>query len=274
LAAINVVDVISGLCRPELAAASGTFRRRQLIGRFAHVGAADAEGSNQVTKEALVMRRWVLGWLRASAALVLAGVVALPTAGNVGAEPGATNVVTEVAVANGEPVNGYYVINRQPSPNLSACPGPSPAAVGRDIYACEPRQAIAEVCWPAPASVLCAVDPWSKRLRRFPAPGSLPAVDPPATPIPFALLLDDGTSCVLENGIDWGGRRDGLVPAYGCDPRVISRGVLIDPGQDPVSAIDRSQPLWTVRVGQLGPRGTSFEPPRQQTVTTAWFAGN
>jgi hypothetical protein len=41
-----------------------------------------------------------------------------------------------------------------------------------------------------------------------------------------------------------------------------------------VSAIDRSQPAWTVRVGQLGPRGASFEPPRQQSVTTAWFAGN
>ncbi len=217
---------------------------------------------------------WAFVWMRVAAALMLVASAALQAAGNVHAYPGATDVITVVAVANGEPVNGYNVINRQPSPNLSACPGPSPAAVGKDIYACEPSQALAEVCWPAPASVLCLVDPWSNALRRFPAPGALPAVDPPATPMPFALVLDDGTSCVLPNGIDWGGRRDGLVPAYGCDPRPISRGVLIEPGQDPASAIDRSQPLWIVRVGLLGPRGASFEPPRRYTVRTAWFAGN
>jgi hypothetical protein len=211
--------------------------------------------------------------MRVAAVLTLVVLVALQTAGNVGAQP-ATQTVTVVAVANGAPVNGYNVINRQPSPNLSACPGPSPSAVANDIYACQPNQALAQTCWPAPASVLCLVDPWSKELRRFPAPGALPAVNPPATPMPLALVLDDGTSCVLASGVDWGGRRDGLTPAYVCDPRVISRGVLIDPGADPFSAIDRSQPAWTVRVGQLGPRGTSFEPPRQQTVQTAWFAGN
>jgi hypothetical protein len=210
--------------------------------------------------------------MRVAVVLILL-VVALQAAGPVNAEP-ATQTITVVAVANGEPVNGYTVINRQPSPNLSACPGPSPSAVSDDVYACEPNQALAQVCWPGPASVLCLVDPWSKELRRFPAPGALPAVSPPATPMPLALVLDDGTSCVLASGVDWGGRRDGLVPAYVCDPRVISRGVLIDPGADPLSAIDRSQPAWTVRVGQLGPRGTSFEPPRQQKVTTAWFAGN
>jgi hypothetical protein len=211
--------------------------------------------------------------MRVAAVLTLVVIVALQAAGNVAAQPG-TQLITVVAVANGEPVNGYNVINRQPSPNLSACPGPSPAGVSGDIYACVPNQSLAQVCWPSPASVLSLVDPWSKELRRFPAPGALPAVSPLETPMPLALVLDDGTSCVLASGVDWGGRRDGLVPAYVCDPRVISRGVLIDPGQDPFSAIDRSQPQWTVRVGQLGPRGTSFEPPRQQSVTTAWFAGN
>jgi hypothetical protein len=92
--------------------------------------------------------------------------------------------------------------------------------------------------------------------------------------MPLAMVLNDGSTCALAGGVDWGGRRDGLVPAYICDPRVVSRGVLIEPGQDPVTAIDRSQAPWTVQVGALGPRGTSFEPPRQRTVTTAWFAGN
>jgi hypothetical protein len=213
------------------------------------------------------------GWLRASAVVTLVGAAVLQTPA-VGAEPGATATITVRAVVNGEPAGGYQVANRQGSPNLSGCVSPSPAAVGPDIYACEPAQAAAEVCWPAPASVLCLMDPWTKALRRFAAPGALPAVDPPATPMPFALQLDDGTRCILPNGIDWGGRADDKVPAYGCNPGKTSVGVLIAPGDDPVSAIDRSAPAWVVRVGELGPRATPFESPRRHTVTTAWFAGN
>ncbi len=221
------------------------------------------------------MRRSARGWLRASAAVTLVGVVALSVPGHLSAAPGATATITVNAVgANGQPANGYQVANRQGSPNLSGCLGPSPAAVAKDIYSCEPAQAAAEVCWPAPASVLCLTDPWSKALRRFAAPGALPAVDPPATPMPFALQLDDGTRCILPSGIDWGGRADDMVPAYGCNPGKTSMGVLIAPGDDPMSAIDRSQPVWVVRVGELGPRDTPFESPRRHAVTTAWFAGN
>jgi hypothetical protein len=221
------------------------------------------------------MRRSGLAFFRASAAVTLVGAVALTAPGHLSAAPGATVTITVNAVAaNGEPVNGYQVANRQGSPNLSGCLASSPAAVGSDIYSCEPAQAAAEVCWPAPASVLCLTDPWSKALRRFPAPGPLPAVDPLPTPIPFALQLDDGTRCILPNGIDWGGRADDMVPAYGCNPGKTSMGVLIAPGDDPVTAIDRSQPVWVVRVGELGPRATPFESPRRRAVTTAWFAGN
>lgn len=215
------------------------------------------------------------GWLPASAAVTLLGVAALQAPGHLNADPAATEVITAVAVgARGQPVNGYRVANRQGSPNLTACAAPSPAAVGKNIYSCEPDQAAAEVCWPAPGSVLCVADPWSKMLRRFPSPGALAAVDPPATPMPFALQLDDGTRCILPNGVDWGGRADGMVPAYGCTPGKTSVGVLIDQDQDPASAIDRSQPAWVVRVGELGPRDTPFDSPRHHAVATAWFAGN
>jgi hypothetical protein len=198
-------------------------------------------------------------------------VVALQTAGHVGADPGATNVVNVVAVnASGQPVNGYYVINRQASPNVSACPGPSPAVVTSNIYECDPPEAAAEVCWPASASLLCMTNPWSKTLRRFPSPGALPAVNPSAAPAPFAMQLDDGTRCILPNGIDLGGRADATVPIYGCGQNI---GVLAPPDWDPALAIDRTQPLWAVYVGQLGPRDTPFPVPIRHTVTTAWFAG-
>jgi hypothetical protein len=203
--------------------------------------------------------------------LMFVAVVALHTAEHVGADPGATNVVTVVAVnASGQPVNGYYVINRQASPNVSACPGPSPAAVTSNIYECDPPEAAAEVCWPASASLLCMTNPWSKTLRRFPSPGALPAVNPPAAPVPFAMQLDDGTRCILPNGIDLGGRADATVPIYGCGQNI---GVLAPPDWDPALAIDRTQPLWAVYVGQLGPRDTPFPVPIRHTVTTAWFAG-
>lgn len=207
---------------------------------------------------------------RLSGALAIVTVVAVQTAANVGADPGATEVVNVVAVGtDGQPVNGYQVINRQASPNLSGCPGPSPAAVSNDIYACEPSEAAAEVCWPAPASLLCLMDPWSKTLRRFSSPGALPAVTPLASPMPFAMVLNDGTRCILPNGVDLGGRADDTVPIYGCGGNI---GVLAPPDWNPADAIDRTKPLWAVFVGQLGSRDTPFPTPIRHTVTTAWFA--
>ena len=102
------------------------------------------------------------GCTRASAALMVVAAVALQTPGRVSANPGATDVITVAAVAeNGRPISGYHVVNRQASPNLTGCNDPSPAAVSDKIYACDPSQAAAEVCWPAPASLLCLADPWS-----------------------------------------------------------------------------------------------------------------
>ena len=201
--------------------------------------------------------------------LMFVAVIALP--GHAGADAGATTVVNVVAVnASGQPINGYHVVNRQTSANLSACTSPSPAAVSNNIYSCDPPESAASVCWPAPASVLCLVNPWTKDLRRYAAPGALPAVTPLASPMPFAMQLNDGTRCILPNGIDWGGRADDTVPIYGCGSNV---GILAPPDWNPADAIDRTQPLWAVFVGQLGPRDTPFPVPIRHTVTTAWFAG-
>jgi hypothetical protein len=209
--------------------------------------------------------------VRTVAVLAVAGVVALQSAGVADAEA-VTNVVNVTAVgANGQPMNGYHVVNRQASPNLNGCDRSSVAAVTNNIYACDPPEAAAEVCWPAPASVLCLADPWTKALRRFPAPGHLPAVAAPQPARPFAMVLDDGTRCILPNGIDLGGRWDGTVPIYGCGDD-LSTGVLAPPDWNAPDAIDRTQPLWAVYVGQLGPPTTPQQPPIRHTVRTAWFA--
>ena len=61
-------------------------------------------------------RRRALGLLRALAVVTLVGTAALLAADHVGAAPGATETITVKAVAaNGEPVNGYQVTNRQVS---------------------------------------------------------------------------------------------------------------------------------------------------------------
>jgi hypothetical protein len=98
----------------------------------------------------------------------------------------------------------------------------------------------------------------------------LPAVQPPATPMPFGLLLDDGTQCRLRNGGAWGGRDDGLYPAYGCSP---GENLAVLEGTS-APAVDRAQLLWTVKVGPYGAGIVHFPPPQTHTVTTACSAGN
>ena len=199
------------------------------------------------------MRRPTAVWLRAVAVLTFVATVALQTAEKAVADPGATDVITVAAVdANGLPANGYQVLDRQSWPDPLTCPVPSPAAVGNNIYSCEPSSAIAEVCWPAPGSVLCVSDPWSKALRRFPSPGALPAVEPPAIPMPFALLLDDGTRCVLP------ARRRVGRPSRRPGPRVRLRpGHLVarrpDPSRPGPCVGDR--PLATAVEGAHRPAG-------------------
>jgi hypothetical protein len=215
--------------------------------------------------------------LRVAVSIVFAAVVAVGLAGFVGAEPTATQVITLVPVGpNGEPINGYREAPSQSNENTVAdCTTPSPAAVADDIYSCSPSAASADVCWPStPGSLLCVDDPWDNELFRVSYPDQLPHVQPVAQPQPFALLLDDNTRCRLRNGGAWGGRQDGYVGAYGCEPAGSNLAVLVQPSQGASTAIDRSMPVWTVKVGQLGSPTADFPPPATHTVVTAWFAGD
>jgi hypothetical protein len=98
-------------------------------------------------------------------------------------------------------------------------------------------------------------------------------VHPTASPDPFALALDDGTHCLLRNGGAWGARADGYVGVYGCGGGGSDPSVLWLPSQGPGSCIDRSSPVWTVKVGHLGAPGAVLPPPQTRAVTSAWFAG-
>ncbi|PRI13723.1 hypothetical protein B2J96_18875 [Mycobacterium shigaense] len=189
-----------------------------------------------------------------------------------------TRVIATVAVdANGHPANGYRLAPAPRDPagvsEVFGCDA-SRAAIADNIYSCAPSAAGADVCWPSERhSLLCLDDPWAKTLHRVVQTSPLPNVHPTATPAPFALLLDDGTQCRLRNGGASGGRDDGLVGAYGCPGE--TPAVLVAATPNPgTPAIDRSQTIWTVKVGSLGPSDAHFPPPQTRTVATAWFAGD
>nr|WP_231589416.1 hypothetical protein [Mycobacterium haemophilum] len=197
-------------------------------------------------------------------------------AGSAVADPTPTDVITAVAVGpSGQPTNGYREAPSQGNvAAVSDCTMPSPSAVAENIYYCSPSAASAGTCWPStPESLLCVDDPWDKRLHRVTYGGQLPPVQPTTTPNPFALVLDGGTRCLLRNGGAWAGRDDGYVGVYGCGEPSANLAVLWLPNQGARTCIDRSAPVWTVKVGQLGTPNTHFPPPQTRTVTTAWFAG-
>ncbi len=215
---------------------------------------------------------------RTLAAAVAAVTVAVCSpVGSALADPPPTQVITTVAVnPGGEPTNGYREApSRGAVATVDQCTTASPSAVADNIYYCSPSAAGAGTCWPStPGSLLCVDDPWDKLLHRVRYSGPLPPVQPIATPDPYALVLEDGARCLFRNGGAWGGRDDGYVGVYECGGPGSDLAVLWLPSRGPGTCIDRSGPVWTVKVGPVGVPGGQFPPPRTQAVRTAWLAGN
>jgi hypothetical protein len=165
-------------------------------------------------------------------------------AGPASADPPPTQVITTVAVGpNGQPINGYQEAPAQGNVvEVNDCTTPSPSAVANNVYYCSPSAAGAGTCWPSTAeSLLCVDNPWDKSLHRVTYGDSLPPAQATATPDPFALVLDDGTHCLLRNGGAWGGRDDGYVGAYWCgDPRAnLGSCVFLGRTMEPASTAPR-----------------------------------
>lgn len=227
------------------------------------------------------MRHQYLGPLAATAvvAAALTGCSThTPAAGSAStstsATAAATEVINTVAVdASGQPANGYHEnTSGEPIPGPAECTEASPAAVSSGVYRCWPAAFGADVCWPASGlELLCMNDPWAKELHRIRAGAALPAVSPPATPTPVALVLADGTQCRLRNGGAWGHRHDDLVAYYGC---VGTPGLSVLAPSNSPDPIDRTSAAWTVKVGPDQAPDASSPPPVTARVRTVWFAGN
>ena len=106
------------------------------------------------------------------------------SAASASANPPPTQVITAVAIGPaGQPINGYT--ESPPEGNGISVEGcePSPSAVADNVYSCAPSAAGAATCWPStPGSLLCADDPWNKRLHRVSYNGTLPPVHPTPPP--------------------------------------------------------------------------------------------
>ena len=182
--------------------------------------------------------------------------------------PSATQIINAVAVVGGRPANGYVEGESPSNVNEVFGCGSSPAAVNDGIYFCGPSAADADVCYPStPGSLLCVGNPWDHQLHRAIYADALPTAPKTTEPLPFAILLDDGTRCRLRDGGAWGGRDDGLAGAYFCygDNRVVLAG-------ENTPAIDTAQAQWMVKLGPLGSNNQHFPAPEAHTVVKAWFA--
>jgi serine/threonine-protein kinase len=199
-----------------------------------------------------------------------------PVAAPTSTTPPTTRTNTVAAVVNGEPANGYQEVPNAASPThtneVFGCTT-SQAAAADNIYHCLPSAASADLCWPAtPGTLLCVEDPWAKALFRVTVTDELPYAAPQPRPLPFAVLLDDGSRCRLYPNGPRQVRDDGRWGVYYCSG---GNAILKESMKaDETPAIDRSSPLWTVQVGPPGPETVHFPPPETHAVTTAWFAGD
>jgi hypothetical protein len=182
--------------------------------------------------------------------------------------PAPTKVVHVAAVTRaGSPASGYRITTDVGT--VLDCDS-SKSAVSGGIARCSPTAASADVCWVGAdrLSLLCGRDPWKKELYRARSDQPLGTLPAGAKPWPWALELADGAKCRVRNGGAWDGRADNYVGAYSCEGA--DEVVLVK--QDQLDAVNTSNPVWTVLVGQLGRPDQVFPPPMKVRVVTAYFA--
>lgn len=104
-------------------------------------------------------------------------------------------------------------------------------------------------------------------MRRLYSTQTLTAVPATIDPMPWGLDLADGSQCVARTGGAWPGGADGTVPDYICRKNDPTPYVLAAPEQQP---IDKSNPIWIVRGGNISDNPAALAPPVNVAVRTAY----
>ena len=146
---------------------------------------------------------------------------------------------------------------------------PSPYAIGPNIQYCSPHVDGADVCWAPPGQhfIYCGNTPWDHTVRKIFATDVVSAVPASIDPQPWAIELADGTRCPakFENGNRQGA--NGTLALYTCDSRL---NVM---AKDNDHVIDRSNPIWTVIVGEVdGGTGSTAPPGKRVAVKAVYYA--
>jgi hypothetical protein len=220
--------------------------------------------------------RW--GWIAVVLVFVAAGVIfalraqdipstATPSSSGDPTRP--TEVVNVVAVdGGGNPAPGFTVVDGGKTQNCYR----ALAAVDGGVVTCS-GSTLDPVCWVTPVRsvVLCGNTFKDKELRRVVVEGPVETREW-TTPRPWGLKLADGKEC-FPHDQSQGRRADGLIGFYVCqEDRDNSVHYLL--GRETEPFIDRTKPVWTVRVGDLGASSDEFPPPAEMRVVTAYFAAS
>ena len=168
--------------------------------------------------------------------------------------------------ANGTPASSFRVVRENDGQAVS-CDDRSPVAVSSNIRFCGDSALNTVACWKSATAryVLCLRDPLTPVLARVHLTGVFRAVAAPARPVPQALVLDDGTKCLIRDGGAWSalpGHPD-WYGDYACNGNVDIYGPA-------GSGIDHSSPRATVHaVTWTGDRASV----RTRSVVAAYYVG-
>ncbi len=187
--------------------------------------------------------------------------------------PRTQQIVRRPVTSRGRVVAGYTVVADSVAARSDCGDGrpgnayQSPPAVDAGVVGCGPSAEYTPACWngATATTAYCYRDPWQRQVVRINTAGRLPVLQPPATPSPLGLVLGNGVRCTLRVGGAWASL-DGHPDMYGT---YSCQGGDVIWGSDRSDGIDRTSPLWKVR---LAP-GTGHGTLHPMTVRTAYFVG-
>jgi hypothetical protein len=185
--------------------------------------------------------------------------------------PHTEQVIRRPVTRTGRVAPGYTLVVLPADPYQLDCGGsrgafPASSAVDDGIASCVPSVAYAVACWngPTATTALCYRNAWQHQVDLINTYGRLPAEQAPKQPTPLGLVLSDGTRCWVRDGGAWAAL-DGhpeLVGVYSCGQDAVWATPLAD-------GINRTRPLWSVRVAPMSGHGKL----RTVAVRTAYFVG-
>jgi hypothetical protein len=195
-----------------------------------------------------------------------------PTTTSARAAPATRRIVVRPVTAAGGAAPGFTVVTQTALGTAMCSPTTGPGvSVDGSTYTCYPTALGAVACWrdATPGFVICDVDPYQRRLTRYPA--SFAASSPAATwTVPFGITLDTGQRCLVRDGGAWSTpvSHPGWVGWYSCGTGH-TQVVYAPQTRTRTFGIDQSQAAWQVLVGSADGTGSLV----RHRVSAAYYVG-